>query len=592
MIEEIKRFGLGQVFESEYSPDENLIAYGTSFGVYVFDVVKSEMMNFIPSSGEVKSVNFSSDGEWLAYGNTQGEVIVWGVKNNEHIANLSEHETTVDIVIFSPDQQFLISSDESGRLNIFQTSDWSLERTHELRFVYAMEFLPDGSKLLVSVHNKGIVTLDSQGWGILNQYSTVKINGRNHLLTAEGIAISPDGKFMAVAMERVVAIPVIELSSGETYMLIRVDPNQTDFEKDSVPGSSFGANIYAVSISKDGKYLAFTGTDRTGLVDLENEGELTKFIDKGGNISKITFSPKGDRLVFGGVEMDLTNWEFEYPIYSPSLTNDFLESVNPNDGRKYLKDEALFASRNWELEIDQEKGTIALKETGASEPLFTSDAHTPVPFSAFGQTAYMAKITAAAANDDSFFVTGGAVNLLKLWTITENPEPLLLGTLKNGAEEIAISPDSNLIAVRDVEGGLYVFQSTVESSPLNLGTFNVANKIVFSPDSKLLAATVDNEHIIVWNLSGDTPVVLFESDQSKRFDNRSFTIDELIFSPDGKVLVSGGLGAQIDIWHTADGELLKVLDNRTWITRMQFSEDGTILYIDGQTDVRWWGVKQ
>jgi WD40 repeat protein len=591
LIEEVKRFGIGQIYESEYSPDGSLIVYATSFGVYLFDPSRVVITEFIPASGEVKSVSFSPDGNWIAYGTTQGDVVIWDVKSQEEIVKLREHETAVEHMTFSPDGQFLVSSDESGRLNVFQTSDWTLLRTHELGFVYDMEFLPDGSKIFVSTHRKGVVSLDSKGWGILNQYSIVKILDRNYILSAEGIALSPDGKYMAVAMDRTIAIPIIELSSGVTHMLIPVDPALTDFE--TANSSRNSTDIYVVAISPDGKYLAFSGKGRTGLVDLEKGGELVKFQGKGGQYKAISFSPEGNRLVMGSVMVDLKKWEFESSIYlSPNLTKGTLVSVNPDDGRKVLKDESLFASGKWELETDTEEGTITLKKRGAKQPLFTSDAHTPMPFSAFGQTAYLAKIRAAAADDDSFFVTGGADKLLKLWTLTENPEPRLLGTLKGGVDEIAISPDARLIAVRDVDGRLYLFQSAGETAPVNLGSFGEADKIVFSPDSTLLAATVNTDHLIVWNLSSETPSIVFEADQSERFDKRPFDIDELVFSPDSKVLVSAGLGAPIDVWRAADGELLKELDNRTYVTRMQFSKDGTILYVDGQTDVRWWGVKQ
>ena len=584
-IEEVRRFGLGSIYESGYSPDGGTIAYASSFGMYLFDPQKKQMRDFIPASGEAQSVSFSSDGEWMAYGTTLGEVVVWGMKDNRQVVVLAEHQAAVNNLVFSPDNQFLVSSDEAGRLNVFQTGDWARLKTHELGFVYDFEFLPDGSKLLVSAHNWGIVSLDSNGWGMLNQIQVVKIENRNYLLTAESIAIFPDGELMAVALEHTPAIPVIEISSGATHSILPVNPSQA--------GGSARVDIYALDISKDGKYLCFVGQGGTGLVDLENNGKLIQFLNKGGKVNKIAFSPKGNAVSMGAVTMDMRKWNFEYPLHSSSQNEiDLLGSVNPEDGRKNFKDAALFASENWELEINGETGDIALKKRGAGQPLFTANAHTPIPFSAFGQTAYMAKITAAAADDDSFFVTGGADKALKLWTTTANPEPRLLGTLKNGADEIAVSPDAKWVAVRDVGSALYLFQSAGESQPVYLGRFQQADKIAFSPDGKLLAASVNKAHVMVWNVSGEKPVVSFEADQSKRLNEDSFVVNILAFSPDGKVLATGGSEAQINIWRVADGNLLAVLDNRTWVTRMQFSDDGTTLYVDGQTDVRWWGVKQ
>ncbi|GAB4549268.1 MAG: hypothetical protein Fur002_26380 [Anaerolineales bacterium] len=573
---------MGAIYESAYSPDGETIAYASSYGVYLFDPQKKQTRAFIPASGETRSIAFSPDGKWIAYGTSLGEVVIWSVKDNQQAALLAEHNAAVDNVAFSPNNQILISSDELGRLNIFQTSDWARLKTHELKHVYDFEFLPDGSKLLVSAHNRGVVSLDSNGWGMLNQIQTAKIENRNYGLTAESIAIFPDGKLMAVALRYTPAIPVIEISTGATRSVLPVEPAQS--------GSSSLLGAYAVGVSKDGKYLSFMGEGRTGLVDLEDEGKLIQFLNKGGEINKIEFSPNGGAVSVGAIVMDVKKWVFEYPLYSSAPNGiDFLDSVNPNDGRKYFKDATLFASGNYNLEMNDETGDITLKKRGAT--LFTTNAHTPRPFSAFGQTAYMAKIRAAAADDDSFFVTGGADKALKLWTTTQSTEPRLLGTLKNGADEIIISPDAKRIAVRDTGNVLYIFQREGESQPMYLGIFQQANKIAFSPDGKFLAASVNKNHLIVWDISGEKPVISFEADQSKGFDGETFEVSILEFSPDGKVLVSGGLGAQIDVWSISDGNLLTVLDNRTWVTRMQFSQDGTTLYIDGQTDVRWWGVK-
>ncbi|GAB4422684.1 MAG: hypothetical protein Kow002_12100 [Anaerolineales bacterium] len=583
LIEEIKRFGLGAISESEYSPDGKLIAYGTAFGVYFFDPVKNEVTNYIPSTAEIGGINFSPEGNWIAYGTGLGEIIVWDITDEKEIIKLPEYTAKVNHVIFSPDQQFLIASDQNGRLKVFQTSDWALVRTHELGFIYNKEFLPDGSKLFVSTHRKGVVTLDSRGWGILNQYSLVKIDGRNTQLIAEDIAISPDGKYMAIAMEHVGTIPVIELATGKTHQLISAGP---------IKSNSFSVNLYAVDISSDGKYLVFAGSDRTGLVDLANEGEIIQFLDKGSKPRKIAFSPDNDRILFSYTESDL-NFQYSASIYNAKkMTNDLLVSINPDDGRKYLKEEKLFPSGNWYFTVDSEKGTITLTNKKTNTPLFTVEAHTPMPFSAFGQTAYLAKIVAATSADETFFITGGADKHLKLWQVAENPDPRSLGTLSNRPEELAISSDSKWVAVRDAGGKIYLFRTTEEKTPIMLGTFNQVHKISFAPDSTLLAASVNKKHIIVWNLAGDTPIKAFETDQSERFDKVSFVIEELVFSPDSKVLISGYLGAPINVWSTTDGKLLAVLDNRTWVTQFQFSEDGTILYVNGQTDVRWWGVKQ
>ena len=68
--------------------------------------------------------------------------------------------------------------------------------------------------------------------------------------------------------------------------------------------------------------------------------------------------------------------------------------------------------------------------------------------------------------------------------------------------------------------------------------------------------------------------------------------NKLVFSPDGKILASGSMDGAIRLWDIATGKNLAVLEGHTYFVRsVAFSPDGKTL-VSGSADgtVRLWDV--
>ena len=70
----------------------------------------------------------------------------------------------------------------------------------------------------------------------------------------------------------------------------------------------------------------------------------------------------------------------------------------------------------------------------------------------------------------------------------------------------------------------------------------------FSPDSKLLATGGDDEEVHIWRLS--------DGERLQRLRGHTEGVTSLAFSPDGETLASGSYDDTLRLWRVSDGKLL------------------------------------
>jgi glucose/arabinose dehydrogenase len=164
--------------------------------------------------------------------------------------------------------------------------------------------------------------------------------------------------------------------------------------------------------------------------------------------------------------------------------------------------------------------------------------------------------------------------------------------IKEPVNCVALSPDGKTLAAAwdrihlwDVSTDPPKEKAVLEGHPFQ------TRAVAFSPDGKLLVTGGAHKVIHLWDLSGDKPKKL---PVAKVHDD---TITALAFSPDGKTLASGADDKAIVLWDVGADKLteravLKLLNPRAahHIKSLAFSPDGKLLAAAGQGTWEVWDV--
>jgi WD40 repeat protein len=192
----------------------------------------------------------------------------------------------------------------------------------------------------------------------------------------------------------------------------------------------------------------------------------------------------------------------------------------------------------------------------------------------------------ALSPDGNILVSGGADNTIKVWKVNTGE---VLHTLTGHKDEVTA------VAITIREDGLLLIASGSEDKTIKLWLENVPvytfnehkesiQTLVFSPDGKFLASGSRDKTVKIWQIHPCRPPTTLPK--------HDYEVDSLAFSPDSRLLVSG-TSYEIKLWEVRSGDLLYRLtegvDSFVGKTVI-FSPDGRILASGGELNtVRLWG---
>lgn len=203
----------------------------------------------------------------------------------------------------------------------------------------------------------------------------------------------------------------------------------------------------------------------------------------------------------------------------------------------------------------------------------------------------------ALSPDGNLLAVRESANGVALWNVADPKQPARLGSVisPRGVHDLAISPEGGELAVvgpgaKDV----YRWNISDPAAPKKGPHVSASGKLrslAYSPRGTMLAVGTDDATVELWEVAGrpervaDIPV-------------GGGRVAAVAFSPDGSMLTAGtAFGRTVSVWDIADRgrpEQLEIADPQfdSWVNRTTFSPDGSLLLAaTSESVVRVWDTR-
>mmetsp|Transcript_10499 Transcript_10499/g.17768 ORF Transcript_10499/g.17768 Transcript_10499/m.17768 type:complete len:1170 (-) Transcript_10499:144-3653(-) len=285
---------VSHVYSVAWSPDSlKLVSAGEDSSLRVWDVEEATSLICLQLSSRVKACAWSPDGQHIAAGMTEGDVILYDTRRNSYrsVRIFNGHpQAAVEGLAFAPDSKTLVSAGWDWALRIWNLTSEKDEAAISMEghtgAVQDTCFSPNGD-LVVSASTDDTLKV----WSIAE--GTVKRRLVGHQGPVMACAYSPNGKFICSA------------SKDETLLVWTAD----DYEPIQELTGHVGP-VNSAAWSPDSKTIVSGGDDGELRVWDVIKGSLKKSVT-GTNrkrIRSVAFSNDGTRVACGGDDGLLIIW--------------------------------------------------------------------------------------------------------------------------------------------------------------------------------------------------------------------------------------------------------------------------------------------
>ncbi|MBD2481174.1 AAA-like domain-containing protein [Planktothrix sp. FACHB-1365] len=478
----------------------------------------------------IKSVCFSSDGQYIATASYDGTARVWGV-HGQLLHCLKGHTSQVTSVCFSPDSQYIATASRDKTVKLWHIQGQFLYTfTGHSDEITSVCFSPDSQYLATASHDNTAKLWNFQG----KELKT--FNGHSDQVTS--VCFSPNSQYIATA------------SADKTTKLWNLETKQCQ-----ATFRSHSARITSVCFSPDGQYLATASTDKTTNVwHIETEELKTTLKGHRGWVMSVCFSPNGKYLATASSDKTIKLWDIheqewlDNGLYKPGRLlytlrhhSAVITSVCFSPDSQYLATASYDQTvKLWNIEGNHLK-TFKMD----------SECLTSVCFSFDGQ----------------YLATAAAQEKVEIWNFT-GKRLHYFKDYYNYTLGLCFSPDGKFLATASDDTNVKLWNLQTQRCKTFIGHSETVMDVCFSPDGQFLATASDDKTAKLWNV---------QTKRRRSFKGHSNTVMGVCFSPDGHYLATASLDKTAKLWNI-EGELLKTFDcHSDWITSVCFSPDSQYL---------------
>lgn len=636
----IVRIGKGKINSVQLSPDGNVIAVGSSSGVWLYNADSGVAFDmFADHVTRFGHVAFSPDGKTIASG-LFGDIVLWDIDTGNKLNSLKRNGGLIVKLSFNEDGKLLICQEHNGSVQIWDTNTGKKYKDYYPRSTQGF----GGALRLFTGHSFTSMGLylneDNQNGIFALGYDNGKIrleeaSSGKHIKTLQGrkdhihqLVLSPDGNLL-VSNTSSDSLRIWDVNTGQQTETVIDDPRIDGilmFSKDgktlvcqrksgelilwdvATKGHRSSLDIhlddttYVLSFSDDCKKIV--GASKFGEIRIwdTNTGDIlqTYTTEHTRNLTSLAFSSDGRHLANGDIH-SIRLWN----TFPPYQLNKRIEAAiipqalvfSPEGNTvmsverfKYIqktregisKENVVSTLNIWDTSTGlnlSDNSIESYKETKVQNNRSSSSNLSMGSEIVFSQNGYMlatAQNVERATEETRFTVL--------LWDV---PHRKIHYTLKGHTDKIkalAFTPNGKMLASGGEDRTIRIWDVSTGTQMLNL-PLGKTRALAFSANGKILATTNSPFVIHLWDIEN--------SKQMLSLQGNNGTVEVLAFSPDSKILASGGRDGKIRFWDVTTKKQLSIVKGHTTdIKELIFSVDGKTL-ASGSSDglVFLWDVE-
>ena len=483
---------------------------------------------FTKIMGSIQAVAFSSDGKFLATGDSNGVVSLWATASRREIFICKGHSRCVYSVTFSPDSTTIASGSDDQTVRLWDINSGECRNILKghTSSIYSIAFSFDGALLASASYDRTV-----QLWDVKSGKCCKTLQG--HTSPVISVAFSPD-KTMLASGSNDKTVRLWDIKSGECLYTFR----------------GYSGSVTSVSFSQDGAMLASGSYDRTVWLWDVQSGECLKTLQ--GHIScikSVIFSPDGNTLVSGSNDKTLRLWNVESGKCRATL-----------EGHSSWVNSVVFNPDGTYIDSARCDKTIRFWEVKTGEILKILEGHSSwvnsVAFSPGG----------------TLLASGGNDKTVRLWDSKSGECLRTLHGHHSLINSVAFSPDGKTIASGSGDTTVRLWDiNSGECCNVFEGHSNWVIVIAFSPDGEMFASCSDDMTVRLWHIKSNNCCNVLQG--------HTRWVNSVVFSPDGTTVVSGSGDGTIKFWDVITGECLKTLKSERPYEGMNITK------VTGLTDI-------
>lgn len=492
-----------RIWSIAFSPEGNILASGSNDRTLrLWDVSTGSCIHtFTGHRDGVTSLAYHPDGTLIASGSADQTLRLWHPSTGL-VATLSDHTLPITCVAFSPDGQYLASSD-AQTIRLWQVGTRDCQHVLEnLTSVWSVAFSPNGQ--ILGAGDRQHLKFWHVATGELSQAHTA------YDRQIWSVAFSPKGQLLLACDKQKLGLWRFE-----------PQPNDKGYVHRLCTLQGYTNAVWSVAISPDGQTLATGSTDHViRLWEMDHQRCRQRHPQP--SVRRVTFSPNGQKIASGSEDGSVYLWE-------------------PATGRQSTMT-TRHEGKVWTVAFSPDGQILA--SGGADHQIHLWDVihhHSLRTFS--GHQSWVLSL----AFSGSTLISSSADQTIKLWDLRSgNCHHTLIG--HRGAVW-SVSADAKILASASEDQTLRLWDlSTGEECQILKGHDSLVLTVQISPDGRYIASGSADNTVRVWDIQTGKCLQVLRG--------HTHSVWSVAFSPKGQCLVSGGQDGTLCLWAVESGQRL------------------------------------